>query len=419
MVNNIPATSIFELLTHPNPTVSHKPPNSKTMTRNAKWHSPKEIKKWEDIHDFNVLKDSFGGRLMQEARRRDRDLPAYPYVHPQVDCVEREEDDTRDLYNKWTKSIVTAALDPIHHEFHPAMWSKGDPSPGKQVSEPPPGPPKQRQQPLRKCSKNARKPKKTSLGALRPDSGSSSWDSRPQDDNSTPASCRRERFPKEYKPSGKWKSEQLIEESFLNESGAFERGGSNLDVAWPIRQAFSYCILHMCRYGCILTCHEAFIFRIRPRANPPGNGPRGKNVLQRQLMTNGIMEYISIPWTNHRQGDMDSHGTWTINLALWFMHILVGNNYEACWQYDCLKDETLAALDSSALAVEPAPPVVGGDEVEKAEDDNEDNSVDSDDSDRTVPFEDDIFSPLRKRKRDAEADDGFNLSFTKRPFLEV
>ena len=121
------------------------------------------------------------------------------------------------------------------------------------------------------------------------------------------------------------------------------------------------------------------------------------------------MEYISIPWANHRQGDLESHETWTINLALWFMHILVGNKYEVCWRYDRLQDETLAAL--RLPQDEPL--------THEDQDEDEDESSDSDTSDRTVPFDESIFTPLRKRKRDAEAEEGFNLSFSKRQFLQT
>ncbi|KAM0415705.1 hypothetical protein ACHAPT_013321 [Fusarium lateritium] len=274
MTGTGPATSILEFLTHPNPTVSHRPPKRKTNSRNQKWHSPKQIKKWDEFHDFDVFKTSFGGRLLEEARREGRDLPAYPYIDDEADCVERDEGDTRDLYAKWTKSIVTAALRPIRQEFHSAMWSKGDPPPDKEPSEPPPRPEKQRHLPRRECSVEAKTPKMQSLRRLRPDSGSTLSNTSPRSGDLDPAICRRERFPKEYKPAEKWKSKWMADLSLISESGEWERGKSGHDLAWPIKQAYTYCIQHMCRYGCILTCHEAFIFRVKPRGVEPGKYPR-------------------------------------------------------------------------------------------------------------------------------------------------
>jgi hypothetical protein len=54
------------------------------------------------------------------------------------------------------------------------------------------------------------------------------------------------------------------------------------------------------------------------------------------------MEYRSIPWDNHGEdGDPKSVKDWTINLALWFVHVLAGNNHEVTWKYNHLKKEML------------------------------------------------------------------------------
>ncbi|KAH7133999.1 hypothetical protein EDB81DRAFT_802894 [Dactylonectria macrodidyma] len=423
MPNDPPATSILELLTHPNPTVSHLTPTNKTNTRGKNWHTPRRLKRWDDFDNFNILEASFGGHLLQEARRRGRDFPPYPHTHPEYDCVIRDEDDTRDLLHKWNRTIVNAALDAIQYELHPAIWCKGkaDPPSTKETSEPPPEPEKKRELPPRKCSAEAKTPKGRSLARLKPDSGSS-WSnpSLPESD-----ARRRERFPKEYKPARKWESKWMVERELINDAGEWEKGKSNHNVAMPIRQAYTYCVKHMCRYGCILTCQEAFIFRVKPLDKEPVGGSQDPRVLKRQLTRNGLMEYISIPWDNHSQGEVDGHDTWTVNLALWFVHVLAGNNYEAGWQYGRLEDEKLAASNVSAprkrnderIAVF-AKGIRDEDEDEDEDGDESDGSSDSGESDVTVPFE---ISPLMKRKRKVESEDveGYNLSFTKRQFVEV
>lgn len=55
------------------------------------------------------------------------------------------------------------------------------------------------------------------------------------------------------------------------------------------------------------------------------------------------MEYVSIPWDNYRQGNPDDYGALTVNLALWFIHILAGNAHEVDWSYPDLQDEKLTA----------------------------------------------------------------------------
>ena len=63
--------------------------------------------------------------------------------------------------------------------------------------------------------------------------------------------------------------------------------------------------------------------------------------LIRRLMVDGVMEYVSVPWDNHRCGGSGEHTGWTMNLALWFVHVLTGNGHEVLWDYDALASLTL------------------------------------------------------------------------------
>jgi hypothetical protein len=67
------------------------------------------------------------------------------------------------------------------------------------------------------------------------------------------------------------------------------------------------------------------------------------------LIENGEMEYVSISWASQGEVDnnMEQKSSWTVNLALWFIHILAGDQYEARWQYGKLGDEKLAEEPSS------------------------------------------------------------------------
>jgi hypothetical protein len=208
---------------------------------------------------------------MQEARQKRRQLPPYPTIILETDCEIYDEEDTKELYNKWTKTIVTAASIPILSRFHPAIWKLGK-AIKREDSATPPKTEGRRRQPSRQCSDNARRPRKQSLHKLRPDSGAISLQSTLTDANSVMSDnsgkkdhSQLERFPKEFKSAAKWKSEWLWENDLIDENGKWIFGKENENIAWPIRQAFTYCIRSLSRYGCILTCHEAFIFRISPR----------------------------------------------------------------------------------------------------------------------------------------------------------
>lgn len=71
------------------------------------------------------------------------------------------------------------------------------------------------------------------------------------------------------------------------------------------------------------------------------NNPADIKALRNQLINNGLIEYVDIPWDNHSNGSKDAVSAWTVNLALWFVHILAGNNFEVSWSYVDLTAETL------------------------------------------------------------------------------
>lgn len=418
MALSSPATSILELLTHPNPSVSHQIPKSKTNSRSPLYYWPKQIKRWEELEDVNILKDVFGGVLLKEACRRGRTLDPYPRLHSQADCIIRNENDTRDLIHKWNKSIVTAALDPIQDLFHPVIWSKGNPPSSKEVyPSPPQQEEKKRHQPLRKRSSKATNKRLQSLSRLQPDSGSIA--SRPASSKADDItiSTSQERFPKEYKISTKWKSERVFKGGLLDNSGCFIRSKTNDNYAWPIRQAYTYCIQHMCRYGCILTAEEAFIFRIMPREDKSSNKSQNISLLRNELINNGLMEYVSIPWENYSKGQRPSLDIWTVNLALWFMHVLAGNNFEVEWSYADLTAETLVApqlVDADGQSK--ASGTVHSNDGQYGEGEDDNGSTTSEESEVTEILN----SSTTKRKRDSDYDsdfEGIHLSFSKRQFV--
>lgn len=129
------------------------------------------------------------------------------------------------------------------------------------------------------------------------------------------------------------------------------------------------------------------------------------------------MEWISIPWSNHGDGQLDAHGSWTINLVLWFMHILVGKNYKVDWHYRELKFEELALQPQ--LIADPATPQNEAHAEPREEPDTDATSVISSDATEVVA------NPrMLKRKRgidevsgekaDEEPGDNFEHSFSKR-----
>lgn len=76
------------------------------------------------------------------------------------------------------------------------------------------------------------------------------------------------------------------------------------------------------------------------------------------------MEYVSIPWGNH-QASSDGHDVkhWTINLALFFMLILAGNEHELDWTYDDLLNEEIRRRDDKPPQLDTADDLTADTEV--------------------------------------------------------
>ena len=100
----------------------------------------------------------------------------------------------------------------------------------------------------------------------------------------------------------------------------------------PIRQVYTYCTEHGCRYGCILTTEEAFVFRIRPREEVDNDVKRG-------LIDDGLLEYKSIPWKRGTPASAIQEEPLTVNLALVIIHVLAGNAHAVDWKYGELQKE--------------------------------------------------------------------------------
>lgn len=146
------------------------------------------------------------------------------------------------------------------------------------------------------------------------------------------------------------------------------------------------------------------------------------------MIDNGMIEYVIVPWTNHTQGGDTS--IWTVNLALWFIHVLAGHHFEVAWKYDAHQYEGLgkALLPISAVGsdngkmdtpgAEKVAVLVTAEEGRSAEEETETKTL------TRVPMQDKTrlpeynpFTPSKKRKRESkspDADDSPSLPYVRR-----
>jgi hypothetical protein len=139
-------------------------------------------------------------------------------------------------------------------------------------------------------------------------------------------------LPGETMASYKWKSTEV---------GATEVGSLyEQHWVWPIMRVFTNCISLDTRYEYIITDEEAVMFRVRARRNQ--NGGLG-NMFS---MENSTIEFVSVPYTtisSSRIGIKEKQRL-TVNLALWWLHILTANDCSIQEKYPPLQEEDLRSL---------------------------------------------------------------------------
>ncbi|KAF3017169.1 hypothetical protein E8E14_011761 [Neopestalotiopsis sp. 37M] len=77
--------------------------------------------------------------------------------------------------------------------------------------------------------------------------------------------------------------------------------------------------------------------------------------LKAQLLDDGLIEYVSIPWGNNSGGNPEEYNNMTVNLGLWFIHVLAGNHHRVQWDYPALEKETLLT-EPHVATLEPVTP---------------------------------------------------------------
>jgi hypothetical protein len=270
------ARSVLELLTARNPTITTVNKSKRKNTEHPRYLKPVELRPWEEF-TYTTLETIFGEELLKEAQKRQlRDaLPYYPHIDPAVLKLGKHHVSTVEILNKWNHTIVVAGLRAVQDTFHPCIWTSEfgiDLSKdGAALAETGAGHGKANNKTRsikglvkgEQSRNNTQEPKPKPNRTKQPDGGAISL---LEEENGRDAF--EELFPKEIKTAFNWNSQKLRDGLYTDaDTGKWiETAGEKNDNA-PIRQAYTYCVNYRCRYGCILTTEEAFIFRIKPRAS--------------------------------------------------------------------------------------------------------------------------------------------------------
>ncbi|KEY75225.1 hypothetical protein S7711_11122 [Stachybotrys chartarum IBT 7711] len=390
------SNTIFNFLTRENPAVTAAE-EGRGNSSSPHYFGPKKLQKWDEFN-FALLKEIYEEKLWAEANQTGRSF-GNQYISKH-DLEIKHEKLTEFLVTKWNMPMVMAALEAVSDSLHPCIWvalvKPDSETTGNQQSD---------FKGAGSKHKPKSKPKNKKQRQFLPDASAISL--------CGPCKLRdvqsfyktSERLPKEYKPSFKWSSAQV--DRLTDAKGFWVASKKNRDAGLPIKQAYTYSVSNGCRYGFILTTQEVFIFRVRP-LNGPGAGSiqpgsdMDKRRLTREMKKRGLMEWVAVPWDVHRASAEERFEKLTVNLALWFLHILAGNSHGLDWNYRRLRDEVLVQQPCPPMeepTPHPASPVTDEDDVD------------------TRPESSFLLTPSRKRPADEEVQDCPNYSFRMEPRL--
>ena len=302
--------SLLDYLRTPNPAVSGEacPSGRNSMSSKASYEIPRKLRKWEDF-EYDTLRTIYGGQLRkvleQEFSLQDfSEIPDFPF------CKYFDENSLESLLIKWNHSTVSEALAKAQAvlgqtQDHIYMVRGG------QAESP---------YPERKW--------KPDWGSVRmPKSGT--------------LEKRKNLLPGDTKVSTKWSSAMIKTE---------EPQFSREDIDWmrPLRQIYSYCLRNETRYGYIITDAELVVLRVRldhdfnqqMSFDSMESFPESQGSLVQRARDAGILEYKAIPWVSGTQGASHTAQSMTVNLALWWLHLIARGNTNIAEDYGALRDAT-------------------------------------------------------------------------------
>lgn len=286
-----------------------------TTSRKTIWDKPREIKRWNDF-EYDALKSIYGGTLHElldcQFALEEFTIPQQPF------CQIHDENSLDSVVIKWNQSVISTALSAAqnhpngqlpHEEIY--MYRGGQAQyPGAE-------------------------------SRLRPDWAGVKPATVPLSEPDTKA---KNVLPGDTKPSRKWSSAQIV-------AGPI-KGATEKNWFHPLSQVYTYCVRANARYGYIITDKELVVLRVRPKAQtdesasqPPletldtilEKAPRNAAKIVKSMraetkspasraISQGVLEYRAIPWQGHGDEEGEDSEILTVNLALWWLHMMAAES---------------------------------------------------------------------------------------------
>ena len=344
---------LLDYLTTRNPLLNISASGTGNNTKpSSPWNAPTIVIEWDDF-EHDALQSIHGGKLngvLGQSFALDHfSIPRIPF------CQIHDENSLDSLLIKWTQSVTCSALSAAHQCLKDDSAERIYMCRGGQAKSP----------------GNAK---------CRPDWAAvkNSTIDRQSEDRA------RNLLPGDTRLSTKWsiaKFQHGLREMLKN--NAEIKDCAYQDWCRPIVQIFTYCVRNDARYGYIITDKELVVVRVGPKdhkddphSKRPNDGgdtlksigvaepksrkskSKGKEKAAAYLRAyeGGYLEYKAIPWHRYvTPGDREST-VMTINLALWWLHLMAAKDGEIQDKYAPLKayewaTDTEPGTQSSSFAI--------------------------------------------------------------------
>ena len=338
--------SLLEYLGAKNPSIIRDacPSGGNTKSKKRTYLRPTQIGKWEDF-DYHSLRSMYGGALgralgLEVSCQEFSTIPQLPF------CGIADEDSLEALLVKWNQSVVPEALSKgqeclyKHQSRKKIYMAKGGQA----------------------CFRDSGKFYPDWAG-IQASTGKIDGES----DESKPKNL----LPGDTKLSKKWSSQNIV-------VGPVQTVYTSKDWISPLEQVYTYCVKANARYGYVITDTELVVIRIRPNlevddsqpisdsqaswlesTSVEGDSPvqqsnsqepsypqqfdEGNDLVlsyntQTTMTKNGRLEYQVVPWSNARTRDPRRSEELTVNLSLWWLHIMATVSSNIKEQYPPLKE---------------------------------------------------------------------------------
>ncbi len=318
------------------------PGGANTTSKARNFVTPGWIDKWEDF-EYDSLRSIYGGTLHRVLKREFplQDFSAIPQV-PFCEVFDENSLDT--LLTKWNHSVVSEALSTAQRCLYKSQTSKTIyMAKGGQANFPESVKFRPDWAGVQPATLRNNELKKSSV-PRRILPGDAKESTKPRDI-----------LPGDTKVSKKWSSLDIV-------LGQVQTKWTTKDWLRPLNQLYTYCVKANARYGYIITDKELVVIRIRPNLrtedSQPTNeefesaraGPQETKAKSRManhsktddeniaMLCDGRLEYKAIPWSTTESEDPQHPDSLTVNLALWWLHVMASVSREIEEQYPALKE---------------------------------------------------------------------------------